>query len=285
VPSPAAVPINGGLHQITGVQTRPDANAINSKPFWKQLEKLRALRLFLLQEGVAIPENEQQVLRLNDLNNLTLDAGNGRPPRPEEWHLVEERTQVLFGLLDAPLRRKFVISGAPKMMSLMPIVVGIVAIVAIGVGFTAKNAGLSAAEATGWMFASYIFWLLCLGAIGAVAFMGMNVLSVQQDVTFDVTNDNLIYLRIVLGSAFALILSLPFGFAYYRAFLTSLTGEGGTAEFAGASFLILPFVLGFSTTLVIMVLNRFVEAGQAFFGRVAGGPPPTPPPAAPPQGH
>ena len=34
-----------------------------------------------------------------------------------------------------------------------------------------------------------------------------------------------------------------------------------------AVFLLLPFVLGFSTSLVILILNQFVEAVQAFFGR------------------
>jgi hypothetical protein len=34
-----------------------------------------------------------------------------------------------------------------------------------------------------------------------------------------------------------------------------------------AIFLLLPFVLGFSTSLVIMILNRLVGGVQAFFGK------------------
>ncbi len=35
--------------------------------------------------------------------------------------------------------------------------------------------------------------------------------------------------------------------------------------------LLLPFVLGFSTSLVIMILNRLVGAVQAFFGKSGTG--------------
>jgi hypothetical protein len=42
----------------------------------------------------------------------------------------------------------------------------------------------------------YLLWLMSLGATGAVAFIGTNVLSVQEDATFDLTNTRLMALRI-----------------------------------------------------------------------------------------
>jgi hypothetical protein len=54
-----------------------------------------------------------------------------------------------------------------------------------------------------------------MGAIGSVAFIGMNALSVQQDVTFDLNNDRLMVLRIVLGALFGIVLTLPFGFTQF----------------------------------------------------------------------
>jgi hypothetical protein len=47
-----------------------------------------------------------------------------------------------------------------------------------------------------------------------------------------------------------------------------------------AIMLLLPFILGFSTTLVIMILNRFVEAVQSFFGKSGGSPAAGSPPMA-----
>jgi hypothetical protein len=120
----------------------------------------------------------------------------------------------------------------------------------------------------------YLFWLISLGAIGSVAFIGMNALSVQQDITFDLGNKRLMLLRIVLGAMFGLVLSLPFGFQSFIDFVGSIFLVGAhRAAPSGlptvtkqAILLLLPFILGFSTSLVITILNRLVDAVQAFFG-------------------
>jgi hypothetical protein len=82
-------------------------------------------------------------------------------------------------------------------------------------------------------------------------------------------------LRIVLGSLFGLVLTLPFGYDDFVRFCMSLNGSSVTTSTATdashvtnqAIMLLLPFVMGFSNSLVIMVLNRMVSAIQAFFGQ------------------
>jgi len=140
----------------------------------------------------------------------------------------------------------------------------------------------------------YLIWLMSLGAIGSVAFIGMNVLSVQQDTTFDLNNTRLMLLRIALGALFALVLTLPFGFEGFVRFCASIatltsetlnnTQQGeplrrGPDAVTIQAMLLLPFILGFSTSLVIMLLNQFVDAIQAFFGKRGGASdrPPSPP--------
>lgn len=119
----------------------------------------------------------------------------------------------------------------------------------------------------------YLLWLMSLGAIGAFAFIGMNALSLQEDVTFDLTNSRLIILRITLGSLFGLVLTLPFGFDGFLVFCRSINAGTGVGAVEKPDFtvqailLLLPFVLGFSTSLVILILNRAVDAVQGFFGR------------------
>jgi hypothetical protein len=120
---------------------------------------------------------------------------------------------------------------------------------------------------------------MSLGAIGSIAFIGMNALSLQEDITFDLTNSRLIVLRIALGALFGLVLTLPFGFQEFLGFCKFIVGGSGTSEnselqgvqaptvTAQAAMLVLPFILGFSTSLVILILNRFVDAVQGFFGR------------------
>ena len=61
-------------------------------------------------------------------------------------------------------------------------------------------------------------------------------------------------------------------FSEYVLFCISLVGGvAGSSQGADltkqAVMLLLPFVLGFSTSLVIMLLNQFIEGVQAFFGK------------------
>ena len=123
------------------------------------------------------------------------------------------------------------------------------------------------------MFFVYLLWLVSLGAIGALASIGMNALSIQDDITFDLSNMRLMSLRVTLGALFEVVLSLPFGYPEFLAFCKAIwkpsqfydpsTGVLTTQ----AILLLLPFVLGFSTSLVIQVLSQLVEAIQAFLGR------------------
>jgi len=84
-------------------------------------------------------------------------------------------------------------------------------------------------------------------------------------------------LRISLGALFGLVLALPFGVRDFLDFCRNIAAESSvtlaSADSAAgkvtkqALMLLLPFVLGFSTTLVILVLNRLVDAVQSFFGK------------------
>jgi Sec-independent protein secretion pathway component TatC len=119
-----------------------------------------------------------------------------------------------------------------------------------------------------------MMWLASLGAVGSIAFIGMNALAVQDDATFDLTNHRLIVLRIALGALFGVVLTLPFGFKDFLDFVVGLRSPVDAAKIPNGSgvatqsvLLLLPFILGFSTPLVIMILNQFVEAVQSFFGK------------------
>jgi len=132
---------------------------------------------------------------------------------------------------------------------------------------------------SGTIILYYITWLITMGCIGAVAFIGMNAISAQDDIAFDISNVRLMVLRVVLGGLFAMVLTIPFGsesfieFCYFigtgaRDLAASKT-DGGNS-FARALMLTTPFLLGFSTSLVILILNQAIDGIQAFFGRRLG---------------
>jgi hypothetical protein len=102
----------------------------------------------------------------------------------------------------------------------------------------------------------------------------MNALSIQTDATFDLTNHSLLAVRIVLGSLFGVVLSIPFGFDSFVTFCETIgrgAAQGGQNAWVSygiqATLLLLPFILGFSTSLVILILNRLVESIGVFFGQ------------------
>lgn len=257
----------------------PESTTVNDAKFFKDLTRLRELRSFLIQEAVRL--GNPGALDFGELNVLQC-APHGRAPTKREWSSLESRSQVLFGCITEPVRRRFLFGQIPMWVVVLPLVLMLGAMLAL------MTAVLVAARVFGgseWHFYElakftlpiYMIWLMLLGALGSMAFVGMNALSVQQDITFDVTNRKLMVLRITLGALFGVILTLPFGFDSFTEFIGrtlfhgTIVGDPArqTTVWTQATYLLLPFILGFSTPLVITVLNRLVDSVQAFFGRAS----------------
>ena len=267
----------------TGEDTKvqPLGNKVNDARFIRDLERLKELRSFLIQEAVSVSPAESAALEFGRLNSLKYSPIHpGRDPTEEEWRQVERLTRTLFGLMTPALRRRFVLGSVPGMLTWLPIILTLVALASLTLAtlsYATRFVGLPDRGANVLPF--YLIWLVSLGAIGATAFIGMNALSVQEDITFDLTNRRLITLRIALGALFGLVITLPFGFNGFIDFCGAILDPRapGTTERPNTStvtlqagMLILPFILGFSTSLVILILNRFVDAVQSFFGRREG---------------
>jgi hypothetical protein len=237
---------------------------ISDPEFISRLDQLLALRSFLTRQAIPLTG----IASMSHLNLLRVAKRGGRFPTAQEWQLLEQNTDALFGLLSEPLRRKFLSSQIPIWVTQTAMVLGGVAILAFFSGIILPGR-LGMPEL---LLLHFLVWVGALGAIGSIAFIGMNALAVQDDATFDLTNEKLIVLRVALGALFGVVLTLPFGYEYFQKFLLGIGGEISPmtedAEIIKrAVMLLLPFILGFSTTLVIMILNRFVEAVQSFFGK------------------
>jgi hypothetical protein len=132
---------------------------------------------------------------------------------------------------------------------------------------------LSAIDWPDYIFSiPFLIWLASLGAIGSVAFIAMNALSIQDDITFEITNMRLITIRISVGVLFAVLLSVPlvdFGFVSFCRELwkpSVFHVSDSKVITQQAALLLLPFVLGFSTSLVILIMSRMVDAIEVLFG-------------------
>ena len=241
-------------------------NAIRDSRFTNQLATLTSLKTLLLTQGVPIREEDVPLLSFGNLSHMGYGE-KGRLPTAEEWDQLDERSRKLFSYLDQGLRKRFELSQTANLIAVLPVLLIIAALLSLIAAIFVGDR-LSA-------LACYFLWTACLGAIGAIAFLSMNALSIQKDVTFDVRNKSLLAVRIVLGALFGVVLSIPFGFSSFITFGESIArgtpAQNGAANFSlEGALLLLPFVFGFSTSLVILVLNRFVESITIFFGGRSG---------------
>jgi hypothetical protein len=248
-----------------------DPNAIRDSRFTNQFATLTSLKTLLLTQGVRIREEDAPLLSFGKLNHLRYDE-KGRLPTLDEWEKLDKHSQRLFGYLDEGLRKRFELSQTANLIAGLPVLLIFVALLLVAL--LSLITAMFAVDRNLLLLGCYCFWAALLGAIGAIAFLSMNALAIQKDITFDLANKSLLAVRIVLGSLFGFFLSMPFGFSSFVTFWESIangTPAPGAAKFSfEAAVLLLPFVLGFSTSLVILVLNRFVESITVFFGGPRG---------------
>jgi hypothetical protein len=121
----------------------------------------------------------------------------------------------------------------------------------------------------------YPAWLACaiplsaiFGALGSIAFIYVYALSTQLDSELDATSPPMVVIRVLMGALFAMILSLPFWYNSFYKFghILDPSPKDQQPELKDVMALLFPFVIGFSTPLVLSILNRLVESVQTLFG-------------------
>jgi hypothetical protein len=210
-----------------------------------QFANLTSLKTLLLKRGIQIREEDVSLLSFGKLNDLRYSE-KGRLPTIEEWEQMDKRSQKLFSYLDDGLRKQFELSLTANLIAGLPVLFIFVALLIVAL--LSLITAIFAVDRNLLLFGFYILWTALLGAIGAIAFLSMNTLSIQKDITFDLTNKSLLAVRIVLGSLFGFFLSMPFEFHSFVTFWESMareTSAPGAANFSfEAALLLLPFVLG-----------------------------------------
>ena len=146
-------------------------NTINDRQFWDELNRLKKLHEFVLRE---VGTNATPVsLSLGRLKSLTY-SGHGREPLPDEWIQIETSRLELYRILTPAQLRKFAVSFAFSRSSILTIgglyllLLAMGALIIAGIIRDINSA-----------FLAYLMWLLCLGGMGSIASIAMNVLSLQ----------------------------------------------------------------------------------------------------------
>ncbi len=239
---------------------------ISNVGFGAELRTLRRLRQFVVNQSIKDKSYDKPTLpdvTLGPLETILVKDREAdttaREPSSREWDELNSKLQYFYGLLSESERRKFNFMLAAPRLKAMPMSLVAASILFILIPALLPGDGVS--------YASFLGWIVTVGALGAIAFVLVNALGIQVDPTVDVTDKDSTMFRVLLGALFSVILTLPFGFPIFKNFITQIVDPNSKViEPKEAVMLLMPFLFGFSTSLVLTVLNRLVESVQTFFG-------------------
>jgi hypothetical protein len=242
--------------------------SVSDRRFFNALRFLQAVRRTILYEHVEVSPEDEELLDLAHLNLLRSPSQSDVEKRKYrlltlgEWHEIDSKTRILIRYLSDHQIRKLQLNHISGMLLFIPAWLLIVSMASL-----LASIALSGSQDYKVLFiACFISWLATMGGLGSAAFIYVNALSIQVDPTVDVISLPLVMMRVVLGALFAVILALPFGYQSFQKFGQNLFVPNSTVDLSEGLLLLLPFILGFSTPLVLSILNRFVQSAQTFFG-------------------
>jgi hypothetical protein len=248
---------------------------IADRRFIKQLNEIHQLKQFLFEEKVKFDPAKLGSIDLGELNNLGYRP-TGRLPTPEEWLLLDEKLTALTAYLDDELRPKIRIRQLATYFGILPL--ALLFIVAISTIAYALYPYILTRGTLAWYAVFYmtmLIWTISQGALGACAYLGTRItLKKGQDTStsdllgdaVDITDLNVLRMRIILGSLFAFVIGLPLSLQALNNVSNLLFDSSAKPTAADFAFILAPFLLGFSTNLVLAILSRGVASIQTFFG-------------------
>jgi len=248
-----------------------DDGFVRDASFLGLVRRLRDARRFLIEEGVAFRSDDESALDVTELYRLQFNSSGGEVTR-DQWMALERTERTLAGYFTPDLRQKLRLIEARLAIGRWPIWFLLLALCSFVVAVIAPARLLSEEHATLASFVSlfaYLIWTVSLGGLGAAAFLAVNSLGIQSDTSFDIGDRSLIFMRLVVGSLFGFVLSLPVSLPAFTRFAQEAIGAAGEqteASLQTVALILLPFFLGFSTPLVLAVMNRCVSAVEILFG-------------------
>ena len=248
---------------------------INDRRFIDQLSEIYKLKQFLFEEKVAFPPDQLGSIDLGPLNNLKYGP-KGRSPTNEEWKLLDQKLSSLSSYLDDGLRQRLRIGQLGIFFGPMPLAFLLIAAIAT-IGYAVYphflTYGSLGSDLT--YFVTMVVWTITQGGLGACAYLAIQASTKKGSGTtasdllkesFDITDVNLLKIRIILGSLFAFILGIAVCLRALNSIDDALSNRDFKPSVTDLALTLVPFLLGFSTNLVLAILDRLVESIRTFFG-------------------
>ncbi len=263
------------LQKITAlVSPADDADKIRDERFIDQLTEVHNLKRFLFEEKVKFEPSQFDSIDLGALNNLRFGS-SGRLPTLEEWKLLDEKISILATYLNDDLRQRIRIRELSVFFGTLPLAFLVAALANIVFFF---SYGALFAKDTFLFNASYLLsligWTVAQGGLGACAYLGTRAAIKRTDKgpveslsdLADITDQNILKIRIILGCLFGSLIGLPIANLALEKMGKAIYEANATIEPSDFALMILPFIVGFSTNLVLAILERCIDSIRTFFG-------------------
>ena len=247
---------------------------ISDRLFIQQLDYTRSLVTFLIRRQ-TLPEKPPDVFaNLAALGSIRYSPA-GRAASEEEWRKLYSTSHGLASELSLEIATAFSIWRLRTFFSLYPLIFLVMGIAALEATYLQGYA----ASSSGWYYfiglAAVLSWTCALGGLGTSAFFGTSLLAQLASATSDdqaklkeITDYTYLQTRLMIGILFAFVLGLPFGHLSLVTASTSLyENVVWDAELITTMLHILaPFLLGFSTALVLAILERLIDGIKTTLG-------------------
>jgi hypothetical protein len=254
-------------------------NSIGDTRFASQLKEVQDLKRFLFEEKVKFNPEQIDSIDLGPLNNLRYRP-HGRPPTADEWKLLDVKLSGLASYITDELRQKIRIRELGVYFGTIPLLFLVVAVAAIIYYFLySKFLAIDSVGFTASYLGSLVVWTITQGGLGACAFLGTRVaikraagasISEALQEGADITDRSVLKIRILLGCLFGFLLGLPFSALALDNLLKAMFSLPVELNASGFAFIVVPFMVGFSTNLVLAILDRCVVSIRTFFGTTDG---------------
>jgi hypothetical protein len=242
--------------------------ALTDRRFITHLKFLTIMQRVIVGHNLKLADEDKDHLYLGHLHMLHLaprkdrrNKKNCRAPTLEEWATLERKIVILEKYLSPTLLTYVEINH------LSGKILEKVALWLLGISILVLIAALLLDSLyVPLLLACFTIWSATTGALGSTAFLYVNALSIQVDPKVDLTSRTLVTMRLILGALFAVILTIPFGYQSFYQFAHNFPTSAQNMPIKDSLFLLLPFMLGFSTPLALSILGRLIQSVRTFFG-------------------
>jgi hypothetical protein len=264
--------------------SRAVAELISNRQFILRRDRLQNLKQFLFDERVVLSPDELTSIDLGNLNNLRYSF-SGRPPTEAEWSQLDRNFVAIAAHLGPDLKRKARIYELGFFFSRIPLIFLLAAIISTA-SYILLSYFMEYRNNVVFGFAYtmiVIIWALAQGGLGACAFLGTAVIlqnredartqkspeDILSSEASDITDRNFLKVRIILGALFGFLFGATIG-NYSLGKIANAFVQQDTVDYEQVykdlALIFIPFLVGFSTNLVLVLFNRLVAAIQTLFG-------------------